>query len=123
MKFRYYDSEGDEVEVDFPVKMEVCHNCEGYGTQLAASMKGHVYTAEEFAESFDEEEAAEYFRRGGRYDVTCEVCNGKNVVPAIDEERADKTNLAAYNSYMEKKAQWDYEDRMTYIVESGMREW
>lgn len=81
-----YGDNGEEHEHELPAKNEVCSRCEGYGTHLNPSIGSHAYTAEEFYESFDEEGRDEYFRRGGIYDVTCEVCKGKNVVLLVDEE-------------------------------------
>lgn len=80
------DDNEEEVEYDLPAKMEVCHDCEGYGTVLNESMRNHGYSSEEFAQEFDEEEAEHYFRRGGMYDVTCLTCKGRNVVQIIDRE-------------------------------------
>ena len=85
-------------------------------------MRGHAYSMEEFAESFDEEEAEEYFTRGGRYDVTCPTCNGDNVVAVVDEERLSqeqKVVFAKHQKYQEKVARWDAEDRQTRRMESG----
>jgi hypothetical protein len=42
-------------------------------------MRGYAYSAEEFAESFDDEER-EDFRRGGRYDVTLRHVQGRAFV-------------------------------------------
>lgn len=87
MEITFENSAGEEITVKLPTKKEVCSNCEGTGTQLCSGMRGEVYTAEEFAESFDEEQQEEYFRPGGRYDVLCEVCKGKNVVDEVDEDK------------------------------------
>lgn len=121
MIVEFFDAEGNKVEIDFPEKFEVCHNCEGHGMHLTPGMRDHAYTIEEFNESFDEDEQAEYFKRGGRYDVTCQVCKGQRVVLAIDESKCDASELASYNQYLEEKAQDDYEDRMTFLGESGLR--
>ena len=80
------DDEGFEVEIQLPAKYEVCSRCDGHGTHLNPSIGEHAYTAEEFEDSFDEEERAEYFKHGGRYDVRCEECNGDRVVLEIDRE-------------------------------------
>lgn len=109
MIVEYLDSDGDVQEGELPCRMEVCPTCEGHGTHLTPSMRNHAYSAEEFHESFDDEEASEYFRRGGRYDVVCEECHGKNVVPTIDEEACrseeDKAILAGYHKH--QKDLWD----------------
>lgn len=84
--FTYVNDLGEEVETELPAKHDVCSRCQGHGTHLRTAIGEHAYTREEFEESFDDEEAAEYFKRGGRYDVTCEECGGKNVVLVIDRK-------------------------------------
>lgn len=110
MEFTYENEAGEEVTVTFPTYKEVCHECDGHGTHLCEGMKGAAYTAEEFAESFDDEDRQEYFRHGGKYDVTCTVCHGKNVVDEIDEEQCQnnpelKEALEAYYENEAAKAQ------------------
>lgn len=110
-----YNDDGDEEEVSFPAKMEVCDRCGGYGTHLNPSIGEHAYSAEEFCEEFDEEEQREYFKRGGMFDVICEECGGKNVVKVIDREACKKGDLA------EKLALYDddCEDRAAFAREQA----
>jgi hypothetical protein len=82
-----YTCDDEEISVQVPSKKEVCYGCEGEGFQLHPSMRGHAYTQDEFREAFDEEQRVEYFKRGGMYDVKCEVCKGNNVVDEVDEDR------------------------------------
>lgn len=82
--FQDYDEETGEVTLYLPGKMEVCGDCEGHSYVLTPSMRDHCYSQEEFNESFDDEEREQYFTRGGRYDVICPTCEGRNVVVAID---------------------------------------
>lgn len=81
---------GVERTLKLPAKYEVCGRCEGHGKHLHPDIGEHAYTPEEFHESFDEEEAAEYFKHGGRYDVTCYDCKGKRVVLVIDRDQMTK---------------------------------
>lgn len=116
------NEEGEEQEVTFPAKMEICDECDGEGFVLTEGMRGYAYSAEEFAESFDDEDQAEYFRRGGKYDVQCPCCKGRNVVPVVDESALSaeqKILFALYQEAEEQKAQWDREDRMTRRGECG----
>ena len=84
--FTYETDEGEEIEAELPSKFEVCDRCEGHGTHLNPSIGEHAYSQEEFEEAFcDDEERGEYFRRGGRYDVSCEECRGARVVAVVDE--------------------------------------
>ena len=83
------DEEGYSVEyqIELPTRFEVCPRCEGVGSHLHPAIGEHAYTPEEFNESFDDEEAEQYFKRGGRYDVQCEECHGARVVSVIDYDR------------------------------------
>lgn len=63
-------------------------------------MRGHGYTHEEFNEAFDDEERVEYFKRGGRYDVVCERCKGKNVVDEVEEARLTPEQRVHYEAYL-----------------------
>lgn len=112
---KYYNDENEEVEFVFPAKHEVCPKCEGHGTHLTPSIGEHAYSAEEFYESFPEEEdRQEYFQRGGIYDVTCHQCKGKNVITVIDEEACttveQKEHLKQYYNYLEEEARWRREE-------------
>jgi len=103
IQFTVENDDGDEESHALPGKYEVCDRCEGHGTHLHPAIGEHAYTAEEFAESFDDEEREEYFRHGGRYDVTCEECRGVRVVLVVDEEACKSPEQrAALELYWEK---------------------
>lgn len=124
IKRTYFEGD-EEIVLTLPAKMEVCGDCHGQGAVLCEGMRGYAYSAEEFAESFDDEEAEEYFTRGGRYDVACPTCNGANVVPVVDEDRVPSALAAdyeAYQAYAEVCARADAEDRATRFAENGYRE-
>lgn len=114
LTLKWEDDDGNEH--DLPARYVVCDDCEGHGTTLNENIRQHAYTAEEFRESFDEEEAAEYFKRGGRYDVPCKTCKGARVVLDIDEDACGPESTAAYRKQQEEKAQadaeWAHEQRM-----------
>jgi len=107
----------EEREITLPVKMEVCDRCQGHGFHLTPSIGEHAYSMRAFREAFPEDEdREEYFKRGGRYDVQCLTCKGRNVVPVVDEAackfNADyKRDLALYNAHMEAKSYDDAEAR------------
>lgn len=110
LSFTYISQNGIERTHDIPATYEVCGDCEGHGTHLHRAIGEHAYSIEEFRESFDDEEAGEYFRRGGRYDVQCETCHGARVVAAVDEDEARKTLrgrrlLALYEHWADQQAQ------------------
>ena len=79
-----YD-EDCEFEFEFPSVKEVCPECDGEGYVLCEGMRGYAYSEEEFNDVFhDEEDRQHYFKRGGKYDVVCNVCHGKNVIDVIN---------------------------------------
>jgi len=96
-------------EIEFTSKLEVCHDCSGHGTVLREGMRNHAYSAEEFAE-FDDEQANEYFSHGGRYDVTCPTCNGKNVIPVVDRNNNNPKHIAMLDKQHAKDARDRQED-------------
>lgn len=125
IKVTYYNSEGEEVEVELPSKNEVCGRCEGHGTHLNPSIGSYAYSAEEFDESFPtEEDKAEYFRRGGMYDVTCETCKGKNVIQVVNEDACtteeQKGHLKSYKKHLEEQEEYERECRAERRMESMM---
>lgn len=119
------NDDGEEYEVSFPSKMEVCDECGGHGTVLIEGLRGHAFSQEEFEECFDDDEdRAAYFERGGKYDQVCPHCKGKNVVEVVDEEEVKKDpslleEFELWTEAEEMKAKWDREDRMTMRMERG----
>jgi len=109
----------DETTHTFPSKKVVCPDCDGHGTVLNPSMRGHAYTQEEFSDFSDEEQDA-YFNRGGMYDVTCPTCGGKNVVDEPDESRfteEDKEVFACWQK-QQKEEEW-YDALCRSEIENG----
>lgn len=116
----------DGIDRNLPARYVVCDDCEGHGTTLNENIRQHAYSAEEFYEAFDEEEAEEYFKRGGRYDVPCKTCGGARVVLEVDEAECEPALLAAYRKCQEEKAQadaeWAHERRMErYMLGNATR--
>ncbi len=111
----YENDEGEEVELVLPAKNEVCSDCEGSGFVLCEGMRNHAYSAEEFDEAFDDEEdRAAYFQRGGKYDVQCPTCHGKNVVAVVDEEHVPAEKKEEYEAWCEserERRQFEREER------------
>lgn len=114
--------DGDEITHAFPFINEVCDRCQGFGTHLTPRIGNHAYTPEEFRESFDEEEAEQYFQRGGMYDVSCEECKGNKVIQVVDEENLseeEKKLFEEYEEYESEMAAMDAADRRTRWMEDG----
>ena len=100
------DTEGSpERVVELPAKKAVCPKCEGHGSILNPSIAQHAYSAEEFYESFpNEEDRAEYFRRGGMYDVTCPTCKGANVIDVVDVDAlATAQQIVDYSAWKKQE--------------------
>lgn len=115
----------DDSEEDFelPSKMEVCDDCNGETYVLCEGMRGVGYSREDFENDFDDEEREEYFTRGGRYDVVCPTCKGKNVVPVVDLDHCtpeQKEIYQAWETQEEERGRWDAEDAATRRMEMGM---
>ena len=102
--------------VELPAAFDVCGECDGHGSHLTEGMRGHAYTADEFNDSFDEVEAAEYFKRGGRYDVVCAECKGLRVVQVVDESRLTAEQREDYEQFQEQAAQREHEARLDAIT-------
>lgn len=100
-----FEGEGEETEV--PIKYEVCGVCNGKGSHVNPSIDSHGISAEEWSEEWDEEEREMYV--SGGYDVPCVECEGKRVVAAIDEERADPEVI--------KKVEEKIQDKLDYMAE------
>jgi RecJ-like exonuclease len=106
LTFTHEDDDGCEVEHELPARYEVCDRCEGHGCHLTPSIGEHAYSMEEFHEAFDDEEdRAEYFKRGGRYDVPCEECKGKRVVLVLDESACFAEHERVLALYHEREAE------------------
>jgi hypothetical protein len=95
--FTMMDENGDEREIDLPVKMEVCPDCDGHGVHVSPAIDGNGLSSEDFDQDPDFREA--YF--SGQYDVRCEVCKGLRVVPEVDRAHADPDDLKLYDECRE----------------------
>ena len=94
--------------VNLPYFFEVCPQCEGSGTSSAYL---GAYTASEWAEQ-DDEFKEDYI--AGRYDRTCQTCNGLRVVAEVDREQCPADLLKRWD---EAEA-FDAECRRTQRMES-----
>lgn len=96
--------DGEEVgarEVELPVVFEVCGTCNGKGSHVNPSIDSNGLTASDFDEDPD-------FRENymsGMYDVTCNECGGKRVVPILDEARATPEQIKYVQDHIESRYQ------------------
>jgi RecJ-like exonuclease len=120
-----YDDNDDIVLETLPAVYVVCHDCEGHGAVLNASMRYHAYSAEEFDDSFDDEDDRDaYFQRGGKYDVVCPTCKGARVILSVDEGRCgDGENKAIWDRHCEFEGERSEQrriDAQVYRMECGI---
>lgn len=120
-----YDDDDEIIMKTLPAKFIVCKNCDGHGFVLNPSIARHCYTQDEFNDTFhDEDDRAEYFKRGGRYDIPCQLCKGKNVVLSIvndDELTDEQKEISKANEIFEMNRHMEaYNDEMTMRGESGI---
>lgn len=87
-------------EIELPVKMAVCPRCDGKGTHVNPAIDGHGISPEEFRD--DPEFGEAYFR--GDYDVRCETCDGRNVVPVPDWAKMPPEHVKAYKKQIDEEA-------------------
>lgn len=118
-----YDENDDIVLETLPAMYAVCHDCEGHGTVLNASMRHHAYSAEQFDESFGDDGDA-YFQHGGKYDVICPTCKGTRVILSVDESRCGNgENKAIWDRHCEFEGERSEQrriDAQVYRMESGI---
>lgn len=108
--------DGASITHHLPVRLEVCGTCRGHGTRVNPSIDGNGITSSEMDELGDD------FRddyMAGIYDVQCSTCEGRNVVPVVDEDRADPVILEAYYADMEDAAREDASEARLRRMESG----
>lgn len=106
----------------FPAAYEVCHDCEGKGRVLHPDIREHAYTPEEFHESFDDEQAEEYFKGGdGIYGVSCPTCREKRVVPRVREPYGELEKRAYARYRGEREARYREEREYRAMCEMERR--
>lgn len=87
------DDDGDEHEVEVPIRFEVCGTCDGRGQHVNPGVDAHGITESEMYELGPDFER-DYF--SGVYDVTCYDCKGKRVVPVVDDRRLTLEQAVAW---------------------------
>ena len=103
--------DGEEV-INFPTKFEVCPTCDGKGTHVNPNIDSNGITSDEWANDWSPEDQETYL--SGGYDVPCYECDGKRVVPEVDEDKCDdglKAKLELWNKQLSEQAQCDAEYR------------
>ncbi len=104
------NDEGEEIEL--PVVFEVCGTCDGQGKHVNPSIDSNGLTASDFAEDPDLYE--NYF--SGMYDVACNECGGRRVVPVLDEARTTPEQ----RKYVQDRIEAKYMDELERDAERRM---
>jgi len=89
------ETDDDEVEIELPARFDVCDVCDGKGKRVNPAIDGHGISAEEFDDDPDFKEA--YF--SGAYDITCDACSGKRVIPVIVDDNLDERQREALRQH------------------------
>ena len=100
-----YVNEGEEaVKIMVPTIKQVCPACGGVGTHERRDIDCSLMV-DSMREDGDEDGLANYF--SGDYDVTCETCNGRNVIDEIDFDYF----VANFPEYYKAMVSWDESER------------
>lgn len=71
------DNDGEPIYTPIPVAMEVCPTCDGRGAYVNPNIDRQGLSREDF----DEDPEFEAGYRNHDYDVRCDHCEGRNVIP------------------------------------------
>jgi len=103
VELSYEDEDGnyvEEEEVEVYVIYDVCPTCDGIGHYVNPSIDSHGISEDEWCGEWDEDERQGYM--SGRYDITCNECNGSRVVPVVDENRNSKELIEKVNNCIDE---------------------
>lgn len=92
-------------DIELPWKYGVCPVCEGKGKHVNPSIDAGGLSAEAF---YDDPDFAEDYM-SGIYDVTCNRCCGKRVVPQADWDAMTNEQRAAYEQQLQDDAAYEAE--------------
>lgn len=98
----------EDVEVEVSISFAVCDLCEGRGKHVNPSIDASGISAEDF----DEDPEFYHHYRAGHYDVACNQCKGRRVMPVVPP--------GAVASYLEARARDDAEYHREMMAELRM---
>ena len=104
----------DDDEVELPWKWEICDHCEGHGT--SSSYLG-AFTRDDIDEA-GEEFMEDYI--AGRFDRSCEYCEGGKV-KTIDDSKMSKADLEAWGQQCAEDEACESIHRQERLMEGGWR--
>ncbi len=120
MTITVHDDNGEPVKHELPARNEVCPRCQGTGVHDPKEFSSG-FTREDFDEDPDFAEA--YMK--GHYDVQCEECKGRNVIPVVCEDSltpAQRVIFDAWEKEQHEAARDRAADAYTRRMENGGRD-
>lgn len=93
--FNQFMSEELERPFRLPITKEVCPVCEGEGKIVNRSIDGHGLSYDDF---YDDPDFADAYM-SGVYNVTCDECDGNNVIDVVNESALSPEILEAWEQY------------------------
>ena len=106
MLFVLYEDDGTEKEIWVPAKYEVCDACNGRGKYVNPGIDSGGITGEEMSELGDDF-LEDYM--GGTYDVTCDLCDGRNVMLTADDSAISKDIREKWYAHEDEQASYEAE--------------
>jgi hypothetical protein len=107
-----YDDEGEPIEVECPMRKEVCPKCRGEGRHIHQAFIDEAFTVEDAErDGLDFHDEVRRMQRGD-YDVTCNKCHGQNVVDVPDLDALTPEQREALREYEEEEAHYEALCRM-----------
>lgn len=101
--------------VTIPGQMSVCSRCQGLGTHSNPSIDGNGLSNDCLSDSDFMEDYM-----SGVYDILCEDCDGRNVVPTVNKKDFTSNDWAIYKQHQEFERQdWEMEQESRYERERG----
>ena len=106
----YGDGDAEQDPIWYHIEWVVCSGCQGRGEYVNPSIDSHGLSQEDFDQDPD-------FRddyRSGVYNVTCELCKGRAVMPELPE--ADDILRTARDKFLDQMHSWDAESHMERMM-------
>lgn len=106
------DDDGNEHEVKFPTHWEICDTCHGEGHRTNPAIDGNGLSPDD--PDLDEDFWDGYW--SGRYDITCDDCEGTGKVLTVDESKCTPEMLAQLAEAYQNQAETDQIMRMERMM-------
>lgn len=98
LTFTIENDDGEEEYRTFPAKFCLCELCEGKGKHVNPAIDCNGLTQDDF----DDDPGFKEEYLSGQYDIDCNMCNGKRVIPYVNEDALNEKQKADYKMIKEK---------------------